>query len=381
MPTNQSPLPVVALDLKTFSRQAAGVGRYCIELTQNLVRRKAFDYRGLSAPQTDLSLLPPAAEFPLLRGPYDQVKSSVARSFWALPRGLGQHQVDLTHCLDPLLTSYMSPRYKQVSTVHDMIVWKYPSVFTKKHVFMVRQFTRMTLAKSDHIITDSHSAKQDILEQFPQTNPEKITVIHLAASGDYRPQAVDLVEQFRTKHQLPKRYFLSVGTQEPRKNRARMIQAFKEMKKQSAFDDVGLALVGGKGWLQGDEDPEQLRRRGIFPLGFLPEEELPLAYAGALAFVYPSLYEGFGLPLLESMGCGTPVITSNNSSLPEVAGEAGLYVDPLSVESISSALVQLADQPELHQRLKEASLTQAQAFSWDTTAAQTEAVYRQVLGL
>jgi len=378
MDSTRSDLPVVALDLKTYTRKAAGVGRYCIELTQNLVSRGAFDYCGLVAPQTDRSLLP---DLRLLPGAFDQVKSSLIRSFWALPRGLKNSPIDLSHSMDPVLSSFaVKTHYKRISTVHDMIVWKYPSVFTKKHVFMVRRFTELTLAKADHVITDSHSAKADILSEFPKVDPDRISVIHLAASARYQPQDPTLISAFMAKHSLPKRYFLSVGTNEPRKNLDLLMDAFDQFRKKSAFSDIGLALVGGSGWMQGKLDPSELNQRGIFPLGFLPEEELPLAYAGAKAFVYPSLYEGFGLPLLESMGCGVPVITSNISSMPEVAGDAGLYVDPHSIDSIRSAMEQMADQESLYEQMKLKALENSRQFTWEKTALQTESVYRSVLG-
>ena len=195
----------------------------------------------------------------------------------------------------------------------------------------------------------------------------------------YARQSVDLVCQFKEKFQLPQRYFLSVGTNEPRKNLGRLISAFEQMKKKSRYGDIGLVLIGGKGWLNKHLNPKELNKKGIFPLGFLPEKELPVAYSGALAFVYPSLYEGFGLPLLESMGCGVPVITSELSSIPEVVGQSGLYVDPLSVSSIQTQMERMADQTELRHQLATMAEQQSRQFSWEKTAQQTEEVYQKVL--
>jgi glycosyltransferase involved in cell wall biosynthesis len=270
---------------------------------------------------------------------------------------------------------------KRVSTIHDLIVYKHPEYFTKKHGFVVRRMIAHSVKNSDHIIADSISTRNDILDIFPKTDETKISVVYLGASSNFKQCADIDVSTFLGENGLPERYFLSLATHEPRKNLKNLINAFRLLKQNSAYEDIGLVLVGGQGWLDSgvDTDRESLEKEKIFPLGFLKDEDLPLVYSGALAFVYPSFYEGFGLPILEAMSCGCSIITSDNSSLPEVAGESAVYVDPCSIESIRQALQDLADNKEQREKLAEAAFKRSQMFSWDETARQTEDIYLNVL--
>jgi len=238
-----------------------------------------------------------------------------------------------------------------------------------------------TANKTDHIIADSFSTKNDLLETFSNLKDNNVSVIHLAASSVFKKSPKSDIENFVKKYGLPKRYFLSLATQEPRKNLKNLIEAFKLFRQNSAFDDIALVLVGGKGWLdQGMEDTQnEYKKYKIFNLGFLEDVLLPQLYSGALAFVYPSFYEGFGLPVLEAMSCGRPIITSQNSSLPEVAGDSALYVDPYSVDSIKSSLKEIADNSVLQEELSSKAIQKSKEFSWEKTAEQTEVIYDKLL--
>jgi glycosyltransferase involved in cell wall biosynthesis len=182
---------------------------------------------------------------------------------------------------------------------------------------------------------------------------------------------------------LPERYILFVGTLEPRKNVQTLLQAFAHMRAEPPRPDVSLVIAGGNGW--GKEnylasvDALKLRDHVRFT-GFVADDHLPDLYRGALLFVYPSLYEGFGLPVLEAMACGTPVITSDRTSLPEVAGDAALLVDPTRPEALAAAMSSVLSDSALHQALRAKGLARARAFTWDAVAQQTLALYRAVGG-
>ena len=267
---------------------------------------------------------------------------------------------------------------KRLSTIHDAIVFKHPEFFTQKHITIVQKMMTFTANKADHIIADSFSTKKDLLETFSKLKDENISVIHLAPSFIFQKSSKNKIADFVKRHNLPKRYFLSLATQEPRKNLKNLIKAFQQFRLTSSYDDIGLVLVGGKGWLNsGVEDAQN--KKGIFHLGFLEDELLPLLYSGALAFIYPSFYEGFGLPVLEAMACGRPIITSQNSSLPEVAGDSAIYVDPYSVDSIKNAIRQITDSAKLQEELSKAAIQKSKEFSWEKTAEQTESVYEMLL--
>jgi glycosyltransferase involved in cell wall biosynthesis len=209
-----------------------------------------------------------------------------------------------------------------------------------------------------------------------------VDVVYCGIDAAFRPLTEDQVAAFRSERSLPQRFILFVGTIEPRKNVARLIEAFADLR--SAISDLRLVIGGAKGWFYEDVfarvEELGLEDEVLFP-GYLPASELPLWYNAAELFVYPSLYEGFGLPPLEAMACGTPVVTANTSSLPEVVGDAGLAVDPLDIEGLAEAMKQVLGDDSLQQEMKVRGLRRARGFSWAKTAQETVQVYRQVMEL
>ncbi|RMF79830.1 MAG: glycosyltransferase family 1 protein [Chloroflexi bacterium] len=168
---------------------------------------------------------------------------------------------------------------------------------------------------------------------------------------------------------MPERYFLFIGTLQPRKNIARIAQAYTKWRETHPHDETGLVLAGGKGWLFDARWVAGVD--GVTLPGYIDDADKGALYAGALALVFPSLYEGFGFPVLEAMSCGTPVIASHTSSLPELVGDAGLLVDPFDVDAIADAMTQIADDDVLRQSLREKGLAQIKKFTWQRTAQQT----------
>jgi len=367
---------MISIDMKTLSIRKAGIGRYSISLTRNLLRRSKFKYYGIAGPETDLAVY---QSLSMDQRRYFPIGSSLARAT-TLPFALPQ-QISLHHTLDNSCITPLRKKIKQITTIHDVLVFLYPQYFSKKHRLIVKSLTRAAVKWADHIITVSQATKQGLIKVFPKLHPDKITVIPLAAELIHSNSLND--HQFRLQNrEFPKHYLLSLGTFEPRKNLRGLIQAYVDLKKRKKLKDVGLVLVGGRGWLDSgiSADDDYLKKYEIYPLGFIEDHWLQSLYSNALGFVYPSIHEGFGLPPLEAMACGAPVIISNTSSLPEVGGDAALYVDPYSIESIQSAIESLVNDSSLRREMSRKSLTQSRKFSWDKTAILTEKIYNMVLG-
>ena len=235
------------------------------------------------------------------------------------------------------------------------------------------QKRRLALVKKevDLIIADSQSTKEDIIK-FLQINRQKIRVIPLAASNIFKPQDESKVNEVIAKYKIKKPYILSVGTQEPRKNIQKLLDVFGKLIETNP--ELRLVLTGKYGWGEGFHSPQN-----VIWTDFIPEEELPALYAGARVFVYPSLYEGFGLPVLEAMACGTPVITSNNSSMAEIAKDAAILVDPRSEAQLAKAIeLVLSLNLENYQKMVRAGFERVRQYSWTKTAKETLKAYEDL---
>lgn len=256
-----------------------------------------------------------------------------------------------------------------VVTIHDTIPLSFPGVSTHLDTLVYRHWLPQRLPHVDTIITVSAASKRDIV-QYYRVPEAKIT--HIPEGTDYQPCASAHVAQAHTRYKLPERYILFVGSVEERKNLRRVLEAFHLLRQRSIPQK--LVIVGAQKWrftgiLETFEKLE-LENDVVFT-GYVEEGDLPALYTGADAFVFPSLYEGFGLPALEAMACGVPVVSSNLSSLPEVVGDAGLLIDPYDTQAIADALYRLLNDIELHKSLRAKGLARAQNFRWSTTAQLT----------
>jgi glycosyltransferase involved in cell wall biosynthesis len=304
----------------------------------------------------------------------------VVRIFWeqvVQPFALQKEGVDLLHAL-AFVTPLLSP-CPSVVTIYDLSFLLYPESFKRAKRFYLGLFTRLSARRARRIIAISESTKRDVVRLLG-VSPDKVEVVYCGIVEAFRPLAEDQVAAFRSERGLPERFILFVGTIEPRKNVTRLIEALADLR--FAICDLRLVIGGAKGWFYQDvfARVEELGLEGqvVFP-GYIPVSELPLWYNAAELFVYPSLYEGFGLPPLEAMACGTPVVAANTSSLPEVVGEAGLTVDPLDVEGLAEAMRRALGDGALRQEMRERGLERAKGFSWTKTAQETVQVYQRAM--
>jgi len=292
----------------------------------------------------------------------------------------------LTHPPDVLLVpAHVVPLIhpRTVVAVHDLGYLYFPLA----HPFSARLYldlsTRWSVRAAARVIADSQATKDDLVRRY-RTSPDKISVVYPGRDESLRrvndPAAIEAVKR---RYGIPGDYLLYLGTLQPRKNITRLVQAFSIQSQISNLKSENLQLVvaGGKGWLYNDiyAKVKQLELEGqvLFP-GRVAEEDKAALISGAVALLLPSLYEGFGLPVVEAMQCGTPVICSNTSSQPEVAGEAALLVDPTNIGELAQAMWRLLDDANLRQMLVERGYTQAQKFSWATCAAQVLSILESV---
>lgn len=351
-----------------------GIGRIAHETLRNIYKILKNDiHRTISVvvflPSRPLPDMPAETDF----WKYRVAGPSKLWTFIGLPLAMKSEHLDIMYSPTHYIPRFTSvPR---VMAIMDLSYLKFPDLFKAKDLFQLRHWTAYAVAHARKIFTISEASKNDIIKTY-QVPKDKVVVTYPG---------------FTMKKVLPtktyKNYILSVGTLQPRKNYTRLIEAFSLFLKanKQKFSDLQLLIIGKKGWLYEDilAAPKKfgVEDRVNF-LDFVPDEELPSFYAHALCFALPSLYEGFGLPVLEAMAYKCPVVVSNVSSLPEIAGKAGIYVDPNSTESIVSGLLTAVRQRNLVQGRQRVNvgLAQMKKFTWEKAAQQTLEVLEKVGG-
>ena len=362
----------VAIDVTTLRGRISGVGYYTARIVDHLASRVGHEIGELillSNRLVDRSLPANARVVETLRFPI--------RSVWMqflLPVILRRERPGLVH-----YTNYLGPAITAtpyVVSVHDMSLTRTPEHHTLKKRLLTATLVPRIARNARRVLAPSESTKRDIVDDL-RLHPSRIDVIPYAAPETYRPT----VER-PPMEKLNEPYFLFVGTIEPRKNLLRLLDAFAAFAK--GVPSVRLVLVGDRGW-KCDEiyaraaEPDIADR--VVILGYAPEDQMPSLYSHAVACVYPSLFEGFGFPVVEAMACGTPVITSHATSLAEIGSGAALLIDPHDTDEICAALLRIAMDAGLRATLRTQGLARAASYSWDRTGALTIDAYRRALAI
>jgi len=290
---------------------------------------------------------------------------------------------DIYHATE-FLSFDIGLKIPQVLTVHDLSMIRFPEHRGKEISYKHGQMLKNACEKADHIISVSEATKKDIINTF-KINKDKITVTHLAQDKKFVPITdKPLIQKTISKYKINFPYILFVGTIEPRKNIKNLMIAFDKFVHKNNRQDINLVIIGKKGWNTEDIKKTYLSlasRTKIDFLYYVTDEELRYFYSGAELFCYPSIFEGFGLPPLEAMASGAPVIVSISSSLPEVVGDAGILIDPNDVDAISEAMEKVIQNPEIQSDMSKKSVQRASEFSWKKCAQETHQVYEKVLNV
>ena len=374
----------IAIDYTPAFGQSGGIGRYVRELTAALATLDAAnDYR-LFVSSAPAGAMPaaPAANFVW--------KSTAISPRWLariwqrarlpLPVEFFTGKVDLFHATDFALPHTLGST-RTLLTVHDLSFVRVPEAASPPLKAYLDAVVPRSVKRADQILADSHATRDDLIELY-KTPARKITVLYSGVDQRFRRVAGGhVLEAIRAKYRLAGGPFiLSVGTVQPRKNYSRVIRALAEVRARGL--DLRYAIAGGKGWLE-DEMERTIADTGMEDfvrlLGHVDDEDLPALYSLSRMLLMPSLYEGFGLPVLEAMACGVPVITSNVSSLPEVAGDAAIQVDPAETAALRDAIIAVETEPNLREQLVEKGYRQAEKFKWRRSAADLLSVYRGLL--
>ena len=367
----------IALDATAIPRLMAGAAVYTYELARALAAVDS-EYEYVIFARGDL-FDDLAATRPRLRVLRVRTPSRPLRLLWeqtVLPWRLRQLRIDVLH--SPHHTTPIAPcGCGRVVTFHDLTFFLLPERYPTTRRLYFQTVTRLSALVADAVITPSEAVRQDAV-RILRLPPRRVIVTPEAAGPAFGPQDAGAVEAVRRRYGLEEPFLLSVGSLEPGKNRERLLQALVRLRARGLKHT--LAIAGQRAWRYEGEAP-LARRLGLADsvrfLGYVPPADLPALYSGADLFVFPSLYEGFGLPALEALACGTPVVASNVSALPEVVGDAALQVDPLDTEALAGAMERVLRDDGLRVDLRERGLRRAREFSWERTARETLAVYEQ----
>jgi glycosyltransferase involved in cell wall biosynthesis len=373
----------IAIDYTAAVNQSAGIGRFVRSLVGALgTIDHENSYLLLHAAPNGVTVpsFPAGPNFRQrnLRVPQRYLDIVWHRLGLTLPVDLLTGTVDLFHSPDFVLPPV---RTRSLLTVHDLAFLLHPECADARLRAYLERAVPRSVARADFVVADSENTRRDVIRLL-SAPPDKVAVVYGGVDPSFRPvDDQDRLAALRRHLQLGAAPFiLTVGVIEPRKNLNRLFAAFQRLRDRRAVPHK-LVVVGRRGWLwdgiRAQAESSPWRDEIIFP-GFVPEGELATLYSAAEVLAFPSLYEGFGLPILEAMACGTPVVASNTSSLPEVVGEAGLLVDPLNTDDLAAALeLALLDEP-LRARLRQRGLARAARFSWPASARSLLGVYRRI---
>jgi len=367
----------IILDARTATDHFPGIGRYVVNLSQALTE---------IAPDLGLTLLydPSAAATRLTLPDLPRIACSISpfsiQQQWSVPGILRRARARLYH--SPYYLMPYLPGVPSLVTCYDLIPLVYPEYFTATQRLMYRLAHILALRTARVILAISQATKSDLVRAF-HVDPQRVHVTPLAADAAFAPRSAAQIAAARSKYALPEQYVLYLGINKPHKNLARLVEAWRLSNINFQISNIKLVIAGQ--WDERYPEARQLAEEtGLDQVVFagpVEEANLPALYSGATLFVFPSLYEGFGLPVLEAMACGTPVVCSNTSSLPEVAGDAALQVNPLDVDALAEAIGHALMNDELRRNLREKGLAQAARFSWEQTAQKTQSAYETLNGL
>jgi glycosyltransferase involved in cell wall biosynthesis len=375
---------IIGIDVSSVGYQT-GVSNYTINLVRNLLKidktnqYKLF-YSSLRLPlPNDIKLLLSHPNVSLYQ---KKLPPTLLQILWnqlrLFPIEFFIGQCDIFHTSD--WTQPPTLKAKTIATIHDLTPFLHPEWHHPKVIKAHRNKMYWAVKKCSHFICVSQNTQYDLLKLFPTIDPKKTTVVYEAAESKYS-QFLKLSSSLQEKKKdiIKKQYgltnfILAQGTREPRKNLDRLVEAFTSFKNKFPNSSVELAITGKYGWGK----DLQVKDASVKILGFIPEKDMVALHASALCLAYPSLYEGFGLPIVKSLQVGTPVITSNISSLPEIAKNSAILINPTSVVDIEKAIEKIVRSNQLRQKLREAGIKQAQQFSWTKTAEQTLKIYQNL---
>lgn len=378
----------IILSVDMIRPPLAGIGQYVLQLARGLRAHPAIadlryfsTYRWVSTPEEAL-----AANRPLDRArrwlpckPYIALLYGATQSRW-FRRQVERFPDHLLHVPNFILPPCANPT---VATLHDLSHLRYPQFHPRERIVYLERYLPQTLQNATRLIAVSEFVRQEIMSRL-SVAAERIVTVHNGVDPAFRPhRSAELAPVLSRYNLQASGYLLTVATLEPRKNLGRLVEAYTRLP-SPLRRRYPLVLAGARGWLNELlerqlaplEHSDQLRR-----LGYISQADLPLLYAGARAFAYPSLYEGFGLPVLEAMASGVPVLTSNRASLPEVAGDAALLVEPTDVETLTTELERLLLDDEWRAHASKQGLRRARHFLWERCIKETVAVYRQALAI
>ncbi len=373
----------IAIDYTPALTQGGGIGRYTRELIAALAEQdQATLYRLFVAGETLETLpQPPGPNFtwaPSRWSPawfariWHRLQLPLPIEYWTGP-------VRLLHAPDFTLPPTQR-RTRTLLTVHDLSFVREPHASPPQLRNYLNRTVPKAVQRADRILADSYATKQDLLDLY-RVPEGKIHVLYSGVHDRFYPvRDPILVARVRNRYKIGNApYIFSVGTIQPRKNYDRLVEAFHQLGRS----DMLLVIAGARGWL---DNPlyRHVAERGLADrvrfIGFVPDEDLPVLYSAAAVFAFPSLYEGFGLPPLEAMACGVPVLVSNQSSLPEVVGDAGVLVDPYNIDEIAGGLARLLDDENLRNTLINRAQLRVQSFTWRTAARQLREHYKELVG-
>ena len=369
----------IAIDATSVPTKPAGAGVYAIELVRAMAQRDRHDGYALYASGHWLDdELAGRRNWRIERVGAASRPARLAWEQMRLPcslRGLGIDVLHSTHHTLPL----RGVRCRRVVTIHDVTFFRIPERYPAVRRFYMQTLTRLAARSADAIIVPSNAVRDDVVRVL-RVPAVRVTTVYEAAAARFAPVADAAARAIAHAHGIEGPYVLSVGSLEPGKNRARLIRAMRQLR------DAGfphhLVIAGQRAWKYEDEfalvDRLGMRDRVAY-LGYVPDDQLSGLYVGATAFAFPSLYEGFGLGVIEAMACGVPVLTSNISATAEVAGDAALLVDPLSIDAIRDGLWRLLEDEGLRADLTVRGRARARQFSWSRAADETHAVYERVV--